>query len=108
MTETDILDALREVIDPELGVNIVDLGLVYQVDTDENHARIVMTMTSPACPLGQYLQDLANTTVKSRVPEAQVVDVDIVWNPPWAPMMMSRDAKRQLGWDKKGLGWDDE
>ena len=96
LTEADIRDALREVVDPELGVNIVDLGLVYRVDVDGDVARITMTMTSPACPLRDYLQDLVESTVTSRVPAVQHVVVEIVTDPPWTADLMSDAARRQL------------
>ena len=96
MTESDVRDALRHVIDPELGVNIVDLGLVYAIEIDDHRARITMTMTSPACPLRDYLQDLVESTVTSRVPGAKAVVVDIVLDPPWTAELMSDAARRQL------------
>ena len=96
VTEQAVRDALREVIDPELGVNIVDLGLVYRIDLDDARVRIVMTMTSPACPLGDYLKDLVDSTIKWRVPGVQDVEIILVWDPPWNPDMMSADARRQL------------
>lgn len=96
MTESDVREALHDVIDPELGVNIVDLGLVYRVEIDGDSARITMTMTSPACPLRDYLQDLVESAVTSRVPDAQSVIVDIVTEPPWTEDLMSDAARRQL------------
>jgi metal-sulfur cluster biosynthetic enzyme len=96
MTEADVRDALYDVIDPELGVNIVDLGLVYRVDIDDRTARITMTMTSPACPLRDYLQDLVESTVTARVPDAERVVVEIVTDPPWTEELMSEAARRQL------------
>jgi metal-sulfur cluster biosynthetic enzyme len=96
VTPDEVRDALREVIDPELGVNIVDLGLVYGVDVDDRCVRITMTMTSPACPLRDYLQDLVETAVSGRVPDAQRVVVEIVTEPPWTEELMSDAARRQL------------
>jgi metal-sulfur cluster biosynthetic enzyme len=96
LTEADIRAALREVVDPELGVNIVDLGLVYRVEVDDHVARITMTMTSPACPLRDYLQDLVESTVTTRVPDVQHVIVEIVTDPPWTADLMSDAARRQL------------
>ena len=96
MTEADVRSALHEVIDPELGVNIVDLGLIYRVEVDDHDARITMTMTSPACPLRDYLQDLVESMVSSRVPDAQNVIVEIVTDPPWTADLMSAAARRQL------------
>ena len=96
MTEAAVREALRDVIDPELGVNIVDLGLVYRVDVDDHSAIVTMTMTSPACPLRDYLQDLVESSVTSRVPDVQRVIVEIVTEPPWTEEMMSDAARRQL------------
>jgi metal-sulfur cluster biosynthetic enzyme len=96
MTEEDVRAALYDVIDPEVGINIVDLGLIYGVDVDGDAVRITMTMTSPACPLRDYLQDLVESAVSSRVPDAQRVTVDIVTEPPWTEDLMSEDARRQL------------
>jgi metal-sulfur cluster biosynthetic enzyme len=96
MNEADVRAALHEVIDPELGVNIVDLGLVYGVDVEEHCARITMAMTSPACPLRDYIQDLVESAVTTRVPDAQRVIVEIVTDPPWTEDRMSEAARRQL------------
>jgi metal-sulfur cluster biosynthetic enzyme len=97
MTETDVRNALREVIDPELGINIVDLGLVYGIDVAFESVRITMTMTTPACPLREYIQDLVESTVTSRLSDARQVTVDIVSEPPWTEDMMSDGARQQLG-----------
>ena len=97
VTEAAVREALRQVIDPELGINIVDLGLVYRIEIDDAaHVRVVMTMTSPACPLGDYLKDLVDSTVRWRVPEVQDVGIDLVWEPRWSADMMTEDARRQL------------
>lgn len=96
MTEAAVLDALRRVVDPELGINLVDLGLVYGVHVDGPRARITMTMTSPACPLGRYLTDLVDSTVKGLVPGIEEVAVDLVWEPRWGPDRISDEARRQL------------
>jgi metal-sulfur cluster biosynthetic enzyme len=96
MTETDIRDALREVTDPELGVNIVDLGLVYGIGIDGAHVTVTMTMTTPVCPLRDYIQDLVESTIASRVSGVEEVTVDIVSDPPWTEDMMSDAARRQL------------
>jgi metal-sulfur cluster biosynthetic enzyme len=97
LTEPDIRAALRQVIDPEIGVNIVDLGLVYRIEVDGARVRIAMTMTSPACPLADYLKDLVASAVRDRVPDVTDVDIVLEWEPPWDPGMMSDDARRQLG-----------
>ena len=99
ITETAIREALRQVIDPELGINIVDLGLVYAVEIDGTRVRVVMTMTSPACPLGDYLKDLVDSTVKWRVRDVEDVEIVLVWEPPWTPAMMSDHARDRFGWN---------
>jgi len=95
-TESSVRDALHRVIDPELGINIVDLGLVYGIDIDGARVRVRMTMTSPACPLGDYLRDLVDSTIKWRVPGVEEVEVVLVWTPPWSPDLMSEYAHQQL------------
>ena len=90
---------LSEVIDPEIGINIVDLGLVYEVGlSGDGVAAIRMTLTTPGCPLGGYIgEEIRN--VLWGVPGVTDVDVRIVWDPPWDPgEMMSDRAKEQLGW----------
>jgi metal-sulfur cluster biosynthetic enzyme len=92
-------DLLREVIDPEIGINIVDLGLVYDVRlTGDGVAMIRMTLTTPGCPLGGYIDDAIHETLWG-APGVTDVDVRIVWDPPWDPdQMMTDRAKQQLGW----------
>ncbi len=96
MTEADILGALREVVDPELGVNIVDLGLVYRIEVEGARARIAMTMTSPTCPLADYLKDLVTSAIRQHVADVMDVEINLEWEPPWDPDMMSDEARRQL------------
>lgn len=97
MTEGEIRDALRAVIDPEIGINIVDLGLVYGIEIAGGQVRVIMTMTTPACPLGDYLADLVERVIKQQFTGVEDLAVDLVWNPPWDPAMMSEAARRQLG-----------
>lgn len=94
-----VWDALREVLDPELGINIVDLGLVYDVAVEDGHVRVAVTMTTPACPLHGYVLDAIEFVLRRDLPQVRSVDVRLVWDPPWHPEMMSADAKRQLGWE---------
>ncbi len=96
--EERIRAALREVIDPEVGMNVVDLGLIYGIEVAENHVRVSMTMTTPACPMGSYLTDRVREVVQQAWPEAGDVEVDLVWDPPWDPHMMSDHARRHFGW----------
>jgi metal-sulfur cluster biosynthetic enzyme len=97
-TEERIRDALREVDDPEIGINIVDLGLVYGIDVSMGHVHIKMTMTTPACPLHAYLSAASQDAIRRRFPEVATVDIELVWDPPWEPAKMSSVAKQQLGW----------
>jgi metal-sulfur cluster biosynthetic enzyme len=97
MTDTEVREALRQVVDPELGVNIVDLGLIQAIDVAGADVRVTMTMTTPACPLRDYIQDLVESTLLDRLGSAQRVTVTIVDDPPWSPDMMSEAARRQLG-----------
>ena len=98
MEATAVRDALREVIDPELGIDVVSLGLVYDVKVDGGRAEVVMTMTSPACPLGEQLTGDAEAAIRRALPEATGVEVRLVVFPPWTPDRMTAEAKRRLGW----------
>jgi metal-sulfur cluster biosynthetic enzyme len=89
--------ALRAVIDPEVGVNIVDLGLIYELTVDGGEVHVALTMTSPACPLGEGIVRDAERCVRA-VPGVSGADVRLVWRPPWGPERMSAAARRQLGW----------
>ena len=98
LLEVDILDELASVIDPELGMNIVDLGLVYEIQVQPDAVSISMTMTTPACPIASHLVDQVNTTVRRKFPSLQTIDVQLVWEPAWSPLMMSWKARERLGW----------
>ena len=93
----DILAALKTVIDPELGINIVDLGLVYHAARTANEIDIELTMTTPACPLGEMMSEEIKLVLRDRFPELQDLRVEIVWDPPWSPELMSEESRRQLG-----------
>lgn len=93
----NILGALENVIDPELGIDIVNLGLVYDVDlSEEGICFITMTLTSMGCPLGPIIVDQIRTALFD-IPEVKDTEVNVVWNPPWSKDMMSRYAKMALG-----------
>ena len=94
----EIRAALREVVDPEVGINVVDLGLVYGIDVQANDVRVRLTMTSAACPLGAHLREQAESAIRRHCPNAGKVTVDLVWDPPWSPEKMSQEARRALGW----------
>lgn len=98
MTESEALDALRDVVDPELGINVVDLGLVYGVEAEKSRVRVIMTMTSRTCPLSLSVAEMAETAIRSRDPLLEDVRVDIVWDPPWDPERVAAPARRILGW----------
>ena len=99
MVQDKVRDALRTVIDPEMGIDVVELGLVYAIDVAADNAVAVrMTMTTPACPLGEFLRESAECAIRDSVPEAPAVDVALVFEPPWTPDRISSAARRQLGW----------
>jgi metal-sulfur cluster biosynthetic enzyme len=96
-TEENVRDALKEVYDPELGINIVDLGLIYGIALADGKADITATLTSPGCPLGPEI--VANVRrALSTFEDIEDVDMHIVFSPPWHPSMMTDDAKDELGY----------
>ncbi len=97
--DSAVRDALRGVEDPEAGMNIVDLGLVYDIRTAGDRIEIDMTMTTPACPVTEMLVDEARTAVEASAPGA-TVQVNLVWEPIWNPSMMSGVARDFFGWNK--------
>ncbi|MBI4232342.1 DUF59 domain-containing protein [Candidatus Peregrinibacteria bacterium] len=100
ITPEQVKESLRQVIDPELGVNIVDLGLVYSVEIQNRNVHITMTMTSPACPLNAQITDMARSAIKLNIPSIESVNIELVWKPKWEPTMMSENARQKLGWMK--------
>lgn len=99
MTEADVLQALHAVQDPEAGMSIVDLGLVYRVEVAAARVEVDLTMTSPACPVAPQLVDEAVAAIRAIAPEAADVDVRLVWEPPWTPDRMSPAARQRFGWN---------
>src|SRR5512139_1160844 len=93
-----IREALRQVDDPEAGMNIVDLGLVYGIDVDEGRVRIAMTMTTAACPMTDMIVHQVRDVVTAAVPQGTAVDVELVWDPPWTPDRMTGIAREHFGW----------
>lgn len=99
MNESQILHTLRMVDDPEIGINIVDLGLVYRVAVVDQEIQLDLTMTSPTCPLHQLIIRQAREILLRKFhSEVKLVEITLVWDPPWRPEMMSDAARRQLGW----------
>lgn len=93
-----VYSALETVIDPEVGINIVDLGLVYGVDVSAERVAVNMTLTSPACPMGAHLAEESREAIQVQVPSSVEVDIKLVWEPAWSPEKMSDKAKQLLGW----------
>jgi metal-sulfur cluster biosynthetic enzyme len=97
LTPEFVNELLLEVIDPELGVNIVDLGLVYDVRINDGNVEIVMTLTTQGCPLGGFIEDEILDCL-AQAPQVGRVKVTLVWEPSWDPERMSDAAREQLGW----------
>jgi metal-sulfur cluster biosynthetic enzyme len=96
--ESAIQDALRTVDDPEAGMNIVELGLVYRTVVVDGRVEVDMTMTTPACPVADLLVDQARAAVTGICPPGTEVKVQLVWEPFWQPSMMSETARTFFGW----------
>ena len=95
-TKEEILEVLKGVIDPEIGLNIVDLGLVYEVEFNENEISITMTLTTPGCPMHNSITAWVEKVITQLEPEASV-KINLVWEPKWTPDLMSIEARRELG-----------
>jgi FeS assembly SUF system protein len=91
-----VIDALKAIFDPEIPVNIYDLGLIYGVDIDEGHAKVTMTLTTPHCPVAESMPAEVELRVGA-VPGIGSAEVNLVWDPPWDPQKMSDEAKLELG-----------
>jgi metal-sulfur cluster biosynthetic enzyme len=97
-TQEQVRDALRQVVDPELGINIVDLGLVYEVDVSEQGVvHIEYTLTTMGCPIGPLIEQQMQSFLE-KVPGVSSVEAEMVLRPPWTPEMMSEEAKAALGY----------
>ena len=94
-----IRQCLRQVMDPEAGFNIIDLGLVYRIAIAPPQVVVEMTMTSPACPLGDMITAEARAAIAPALPPGWNADIRLVWEPPWQPAMMSEDGRRHFGWE---------
>lgn len=92
ITEQTVLDALRQVIDPELGCNIVDLGLIYNVAIADSKVRVVMTLTTPGCPMHASISQGAQIVVLG-LEGVTDAEVEVVWDPPWDPAMMTDEGR---------------
>ena len=95
-TKEEVLEVLRQVEDPELGMDIVDLGLLYDVEVDNSTAKVTYSLTSMGCPAGPLIQQSIEEVAKS-LPDVEQVQTELTWDPPWTPDKMSDDAKFILG-----------
>ena len=96
VTEDAVFDAVKEIIDPEVGINIVDMGLIYGVDIEDETVNITMTLTSPGCPAGGQLIN-GTQHVTQQLEGVGEVNINVVWTPRWTPEMMTEEAKDELG-----------
>lgn len=92
-----VLETLQRIDDPEIGVSIVDLGLVYQAEQNDGGVKVALTATSRSCPLGEFMREEARTRLRHAFPDAPCVDVELVWSPAWTPKRMNEAARRALG-----------
>ena len=95
-TRDEVIEALRQVEDPELGMDIVDLGLLYDVEVEGPRVKVTHSLTSMGCPVGPLIQEDINRVTRE-LPGVEDVDVELTWEPPWTPDKMSDDAKFILG-----------
>jgi len=95
-TDVDVLEALRAVVDPEMFINIVDLGLVYDIRREEGKLVVDMTLTSPACPAGPQMLQQAKLALEA-LDDVDEAEINLVMSPPWSPDRMTEEARDQLG-----------
>lgn len=96
MSVEDVTEALTNVIDPELGLDFVELGLIYGIEVDGGHVHVTFTLTTPACPIGPHVTDQIEEFV-GELDGVDTVECEMVFIPPWSPERMSEDAKFALG-----------
>lgn len=97
VTEEMVLDVLHDVYDPEIPVNVVDLGLIYDLKVEDDEVYVTMTMTAPGCPFGDVLSSDARERIVAGT-GAKEAHITMVTSPPWSPEMMSEEARKALGW----------
>jgi len=93
-----VREALRQVEDPEAGMNIVDLGLVYAVEASADAVHVDLTMTTAACPMADMIMDEVHEAIRSITPPDTRIEVTLVWDPPWTPDKMTGVAREHFGW----------
>lgn len=99
MVQDRLLAALTDIEDPELGCGIVELGLLRRIDVQPERVVIVLTTTSPACPMGQHIADEVLAAARAAAPGVAQISVEIERSPPWTPAEMSPDLRQMFGWD---------
>ena len=99
VTEAEVLEALQTVYDPELGLDIVSLGLIYNIKIHQDTVHVLMTLTTPGCPMHDAIGTGAEWTLK-QLPGINHVEIDLTWDPPWDPSRMSEAARFALGFDR--------
>ena len=97
-TKEEIMDKMKGVYDPEIPVNIVDLGLIYEANIEEGNVNVLMTLTSPGCSVGPHIAQQVEWAI-SELPGIENVNVEMTFAPPWNPEMISAEAKQELGID---------
>ena len=98
LTKDEVMEALKDVYDPEIPVNVVDLGLVYDCQVDQGDVQIKMTLTFAGCGMGPYIAQQAEWRV-AELEQVEDVEVEMVYEPPWTPDMISEEGKASLGLD---------
>jgi len=96
--QDSVMEALKDVYDPEIPVNVVDLGLIYTVEVADGDVHVEMTLTAPGCGMGDYISQQAEWRI-AEIDDVEDVQVDVVFDPPWTPDMITEDGKRLLGID---------
>jgi len=91
-----VYTALKQIHDPEVGINIVDMGLIYSLELEDGKVGVYMTLTSPGCPAGPQILGQVETKIRE-LDGVEDVDINVVWSPPWTPEMLSDEAKDELG-----------
>ena len=99
MTSDAVMFCLENVIDPELGINMVDLGLIYNIKIEQGKISVDMTLTTPGCPMAGMIAGSVEQEIRKTFEDADV-EVSLVWDPPWSPDLLSPSAKEQLGYNR--------
>lgn len=99
MTSDAVMFCLENVIDPELGINVVDLGLIYNIKIEQGKISVDMTLTTPGCPMAGMIAGSVEQEIRKTFEDADV-EVSLVWDPPWSPDLLSPSAKEQLGYNR--------